>query len=96
MREIVSGAARGVDTFAIEIGDQYKIPVKTFPADWDTHGKQAGYLRNAEMAEYADALIAIWDGKSPGTKMMIDLAQKKGRPVEIYRLDIPAQVWGME
>lgn len=85
--EIVSGGARGVDKFGEEIGVQYGIPVKVFPAHWDAYGKKAGFLRNAAMAEYADALIAIWDGKSRGTKMMIELAQKKGLPVEIYRTD---------
>ena len=47
-----------------------------FPADWDKYGKAAGYKRNGEMARNADALIAFWDGKSRGTKHMIDLAKK--------------------
>ena len=48
----------------------------SFPADWDKYGKAAGYKRNEEMARNADALIAFWDGKSRGTKHMIDLAKK--------------------
>jgi len=72
--EIVSGTARGADA----LGEQYAIergyPVKRFPADWDTYGKSAGYRRNEQMANYADALIAFWDGKSRGTKHMIDLS----------------------
>lgn len=85
--EIVSGGARGVDTFAKNISADYGIPFKEFPADWDKHGRKAGYLRNVQMAAYADALIAIWDGQSRGTKMMIDIAMKKGMPVEVYRTD---------
>lgn len=91
--EIVSGGASGVDTFAQMIAKEYGFPLKVMNADWDKYGRKAGYIRNSEMAEYADALIAIWDGKSPGTKMMIDIAQKKGMPVEIYRLDLP---WTLE
>lgn len=55
----------------------HDIPVKKFPADWGGLGKRAGYLRNEQMADYADALIAVWDGKSKGTKHMIDVATVK-------------------
>ena len=58
------------------------------PADWDKHGKAAGPIRNAEMAEVADALIAFWDGQSRETKSMIDLARKKGLQVAIVRYDL--------
>lgn len=88
---IVSGAARGAD----QLGEKYaKIAgyeVSRFPADWDGLGKRAGYVRNAEMAKFAVAdgnygvLIAFWDGKSKGTKHMIDLAEKKDLEVHIVR-----------
>lgn len=88
---IVSGTARGADL----LGEQYaKISgyeVSRFPADWDGLGKRAGYVRNAEMAKYAVAdesygvLIAFWDGKSKGTKHMIDLAEKNGLEVHFVR-----------
>lgn len=88
---IVSGEARGAD----RLGEQYaKISgyaVSKFPADWDGLGKRAGYVRNAEMAKYAitdgnyGVLIAFWDGKSKGTKHMIDLAEKNGLEVHIVR-----------
>lgn len=76
--EVVSGTANGIDKFGEIWAESQRLPVKRFPADWKTHGKRAGYLRNAEMADYADALVAIWDGESRGTKHMIDLATKKG------------------
>lgn len=74
--EIVSGGAKGADRLGERFAKQYDIPVKLFPANWDLYGKSAGYRRNKEMAEYADCLIAFWDGKSKGTGHMIDLANK--------------------
>ena len=83
--EVVSGTARGVDRLGEEYARNNNIPVSKFPADWDTHGKKAGYIRNSEMADHADALIAIWDGESRGTKHMIDIAERKSLDVFIYQ-----------
>lgn len=74
--EIVSGTASGADKLGERYAEKRCLSVKRFPADWDKHGKRAGYLRNAEMAKYADALVAFWDGKSKGTEHMINLAQE--------------------
>jgi lactate dehydrogenase-like 2-hydroxyacid dehydrogenase len=82
--EVVSGCARGVDTIGAEIARQYGIPVCEMPADWDKLGKSAGYLRNQEMARYADALVAVWNGHSKGTKHMIDTMEYHGKLVFIY------------
>jgi hypothetical protein len=81
--EIVSGGARGVDTFGEIYARDNCIKVKVFPADWNTHGKKAGYLRNVQMAEYADALLAIWDGESKGTKHMIDTMKRMNKQVYV-------------
>jgi hypothetical protein len=59
------------------------VPLKIFPAQWSIYGKGAGYIRNREMAQYADALIAFWDGKSKGTKNMIDEAKKQGLIIKV-------------
>jgi hypothetical protein len=83
--EVISGAARGVDTNGERWARLNNIPVRRFPAEWAKHGKKAGYLRNEEMAANADALIAIWDGKSRGTKHMIDIATRLGLKVHIFR-----------
>lgn len=84
--EVVSGGADGAD----QIGERYaaiqSIPVKRFLPDWDTHGKAAGPIRNALMASYADALIALWDGKSRGTENMIQEAMKRQLKVEIVKI----------
>ena len=74
--EIVSGTANGVDKIGEKYAKQWLIELKKFPADWDKYGKRAGYLRNKQMAEYADALILIWDGKSRGSQMMLELAKQ--------------------
>ena len=89
--KIVSGCARGADTLGERFAKEFGLEVNRFPADWDNLGKRAGYVRNAEMAKFAVAdgnyglLIAFWDGKSKGTKHMIDLAEKNGLEVHIVR-----------
>lgn len=93
--EVVSGCQRtlgedgmlyGADFFGEVWANSHGIPVQPFPAKWEILGKSAGPIRNQEMANYADALIAIWDGKSRGTKDMIDKATKKGLKVFIYKV----------
>ena|SRR3990172_8219908 len=82
--EIVSGGANGVDFLGEQMAKRCMLQCTVFPADWDKYGKSAGYKRNIQMAEYADALIAVWDGKSKGTKHMIDIMEKMGKPTYIY------------
>jgi len=81
--EIVSGTAGGADTLGERYAQEKGYEVKKFPAKWDEYGKKAGYLRNQEMGDYADGLIAFWDGQSKGTKHMIDIANKKGLKVRV-------------
>lgn len=83
--EIVSGGARGADAVGEEYALSRNLQVKLFEAEWDTYGKSAGYRRNAEMAAYADGLLAYWDGESKGTKHMIDLARAKDLKVIIVK-----------
>lgn len=84
---IISGAARGADTLGEHFAYDYEIAVRRFPAKWDELGKRAGWVRNAEMAKYATekhgVLFAFWDGKSRGTKNMIDLANRYGLEVHV-------------
>jgi hypothetical protein len=81
--EVISGGARGVDTLGEEWGRNNGVPFRRFPAQWERYGKSAGYRRNEVMAREAEALIAIWDGESRGTKHMIDLAKKAGLVVYV-------------
>lgn len=84
--EVVSGTARGADKLGEEWGKSRGITVKQFPADWNYYGKRAGYVRNEEMAKYADGLVAFWDKQSKGTKHMIDLATKYNISVTIVEI----------
>lgn len=86
--EIVSGNARGADKLGERYAKEHNLPVKLFPANWDKYGKQAGYLRNQEMANYSDVLIAFWDEKSKGTKHMIDIAKKQGLTVIVVGYEL--------
>ncbi len=84
--EVVSGGARGVDRLGEAWARKHGIPVTVFPADWERHGRAAGPLRNTQMAEYGEALIAVWDGKSRGTLDMIRKAKKYGLKVFVLKL----------
>lgn len=85
--EVVSGTADGVDKLGEEYADRNGIPVTRFPADWKNQGKKAGVVRNQEMVEYADALIAVWDGESSGTEDVIGRAKSEGLRVHVKRTD---------
>ena len=74
--EVVSGGAKGVDHLGEMYAEAKGCALKVFPADWNEHGKAAGPIRNKQMAEYATHLVAFWDGKSRGTKNLIDTAKK--------------------
>lgn len=80
---VVSGTARGADLLGEEYSRNRSYQLVYFPANWRLYGKSAGPVRNREMAEYADALIAFWDGESRGTKHMIETAREKNLKVRI-------------
>lgn len=83
--EVVCGLARGADKVGSTFADSFLIEVAKFPADWDKHGRSAGFIRNVQMAKYADVLVAFWDGKSKGTHHMIGTALDHGLEVHVYR-----------
>lgn len=83
---IISGGARGADALGERYAEEHNIPLEIYPAKWSLYGKEAGYLRNAKMASKAEALIALWDGESRGTKHMIGLARARGLRIDIRRL----------
>jgi hypothetical protein len=84
--EVVSGGASGVDRLGEKWACAYNKPVQQFLPDWDRFGKAAGPKRNTQMLEYADALLALWDGESKGTKNIIDQAHVLMFPVYVYKL----------
>lgn len=92
--EIISGTANGADKLGEGFAQEFKLKCTRFPADWNRFGNSAGYRRNESMAVYANKeigvddislLVAAWDGKSRGTKHMIDLALKHGLEVHILK-----------
>ena len=85
--EVVSGKCRGVDRLGELIADDLNVPVTPFPADWNTWGPAAGPIRNAQMASYADALVAVLDRESRGTRDMIKQARKKGLAVFVRTVE---------
>lgn len=89
--QIISGGACGVDKIGEEYAAARGFSCKRFPADWETFGKRAGYLRNCQMANNADALIAFWDGKSPGTRHMIQIATSRQLQTRIVKCFSPVQ-----
>ena len=82
---IVSGHASGADSLGERYAQERGFQLETYPADWQAHGRAAGPIRNAKMANVAHALIAFWDGKSRGTKNMIETARKYNLKVAVVR-----------
>lgn len=81
--EVVCGMATGIDRLGEQWAIANSIPVKEMPANWAAHGRAAGPIRNRQLAEYADAAVIIWDGKSRGTRNMINEMIRKNKPYYI-------------
>lgn len=80
---IVSGGARGADALGEQYAQRRSLEIVRFPAEWDRYGKSAGMLRNARMAWASSHLVAFWDGESPGTRNMIEMANAEGLAVRV-------------
>jgi hypothetical protein len=81
---IISGGAKGADTLAERYAKENSIPIQIFYPEWDKYGKPAGVIRNTRIVNESDMILAIWDGKSIGTKDTIIKARKQGKPVQLY------------
>ena len=84
---VVTGHARGADTLGEKYAQDEGFTLEIYPAQWKKFGKRAGYRRNEQMAEVADALIAFWDGSSKGTKHMIDIMNEKNLLVRVVEYE---------
>ena len=80
--EIVCGLAKGVDELGRQFGVDNNLVIHEFPANWEL-GKSAGHIRNRQMGDFADQLLAVWDGESRGTKGMIDYMKSLNKPCHI-------------
>lgn len=76
--EVLCGGAQGVDTLGANWAKHRGITISHYPAKWDEYGPSAGPIRNREMAQNADALILVWDGKSRGSRSMLSYARSSG------------------
>jgi hypothetical protein len=84
IKVVVSGGAKGADSYGEKWAMANHLSIKQFIPDWKAKGKSAGPQRNAEMSKNADGLIAVWDGESKGTKNMIEHATKNGLRILIF------------
>lgn len=80
---IVSGGAIGADTLAERFAVEHQLQMIIFKPDYAKHGRAAPFIRNTDIIEASDAVIAFWDGKSTGTLDSIKKARKLGKPVTI-------------
>lgn len=85
--EIVSGGAKGVDTFAREYAIKNDIKLTEFLPQYDNFSKNAPLMRNVEIIQYSELVLAFWDGKSKGTKFVIDKCNALGIKVEVFIID---------
>lgn len=84
---IISGGAKGIDTLAEQYADKNNLKKIIFKPQYDLYKKAAPFARNALIVDEADLIIAIWDGKSHGTKFTIDYALKVHKPVRVFVLN---------
>ena len=82
--EIVSGGAKGVDSYAEEYANKNGIVVKVFLPKYEKYGRGTPLKRNLEIIDYSDTVIAFWDGKSRGTKFVIDKCKALGKEIIVH------------
>jgi hypothetical protein len=83
---VVSGGCRGADKMGEEWAKKHGIDTLIFPADWDKHGKAAGFIRNEDIIKNCDQAIAFWDHVSKGTRHSISLCEKYNKPCKIIKI----------
>ena len=83
---IVSGGAKGADTYAKEFAEDHNIELIEFLPDYKRYGRGAPLMRNKQIVENCDCLLAFWDGKSKGTRFTIDYARTLGKEVRIIMI----------
>jgi len=88
-KQVISGGATGIDALGEEYAKGINTELIIFSADWKQYGKFAGPKRNREMAEYADALLLIWDGKSRGSSNIKSLMRHLNKPIYEVVLNFP-------
>ena len=87
--KLISGGAKGADSLAERYATNHCIELVVFKPDWKKYGRGAGPIRNRDIVDAADLVIAFWDGKSKGTKSALDYAQQKNKQVIINFIKSP-------
>ena len=90
--EIVSGGARGIDACARNYALSHGLKLTEFLPEYEKYGRGAPLRRNIAIIEYADIVLAFWDGKSRGTKFVIDNCKKRNIPVVVHRFTAGQEV----
>ncbi len=83
---IISGGAIGADLLARRYARENDIAYTEYPAYWEKQGKQAGAIRNNKMVKDCDEVIAFWDGRSPGTRITVNMAGQHGKKANIFKV----------
>lgn len=83
---IISGCCSGADKLGERYAEENGFQIERYPAEWKKYGRSAGPKRNRKMAEVSDYVICFWDGKSRGTKSMIDFADEIGKPIRVIAI----------
>ena len=82
--EIISGGAKGVDTYAEEYAKNNGIKITVIKPDYKKYGKPAPLVRNKEIVENADFVVLVWDGKSRGTKFVLEYCEQIDKPHKVF------------
>ena len=86
--EIVSGGAAGVDRCAAAYAAAHGLPLTEFLPQYDRYGRGAPIVRNKQIVDYADTVLAFWDGVSRGTLSVINYCEQTGTPCRVIRLPV--------
>jgi len=87
--KIISGAALGTDSLARRYAIQNNISLLEFPPDYAKYGTQAKHVRDNQIVNHCDKVLAFWDGVCEGTKYTMDYAHQQKVPVRIVWVGKP-------
>lgn len=85
---IITGGAKGIDSIGETYAREKGIAYETHLPEYGRYGRGAPMVRNKQMVDLADAVLAVWDGKSSGTKQTVKYAEDAGKPVTVVRVDV--------
>lgn len=84
--ELISGGGKGIDSLAEQFADQNCIPKRILKPEYDKYGRKAPLIRDRQIVDCADLVVAVWDGFSSGTWYTINYARRIGKPVKVYQI----------